>query len=180
MQTPTKHALNQTCSIQVQRVQASLEGKDVIAATAIKKQAEGHRYMFPPLDIWLSTTVMSCALKTPDQALTWTFHFTQIQDSTASVARQFFAVALKSPKQAINNSRCAKHTAAMIRLIQLCWTMFGKWTSAEYSTCRWHCTSSSPWTCKKPNKSISESEHKILYTKVTGKISWGYTPFSTL
>ena len=90
MQTPTKHALNQTCSIQVQRVQASLEGKDVIAATAIKKQAEGHRYMFPPLDIWLSTTVMSCALKTPDQALTWTFHFTQIQDSTASVARQFF------------------------------------------------------------------------------------------
>ena len=72
-----------------------------------------------------------------------------------------FAVALKSPKQAINNSRCAKHTAAMIRLIQLCWTMFGKWTSAEYSTCRWHCTSSSPWTCKKPNKSISESEHKI-------------------
>ena len=66
VQTPTKHALNQTCSIQVQRVQASLKGKDVIAATAIKKQAEGHRYMFPPLDIWLSTTVMSCALKTPN------------------------------------------------------------------------------------------------------------------
>lgn len=69
--------------------------------------------------------------------LTWTSHFTQIQDSTASVAIQlFFAVALKSPKQAINNSRCAKHTAATIRLIKLCWTMFGKWTSAEYSTCR--------------------------------------------
>jgi hypothetical protein len=39
--------------------------------------------------------------------LTWTSHFTQIQDSTASVAIQLFAVALKSPKQAINNSRCA-------------------------------------------------------------------------
>jgi hypothetical protein len=34
----------------------------------------------------------------PDQALTWTFHFTQIQDSTASIARQFFCSCPQIPK----------------------------------------------------------------------------------
>jgi len=149
-------------------VQASLV-KTVIAVTATCNQKIV--ICFPTLqlafDHWSSLALPKRQIteeseyNPPDQAFTWIFHFTQIQNSTASVARQFFAVALKSPKQAINNSRCAKHTAATIRLIQLCWTMFGKWTSAACSTCRWHCTSSSPWTCKKPNKSISESEHKI-------------------